>query len=116
VIRTLLAYLPLGLWALAVLALGTVDIDRDTLPQIVNPVGHFLIYGVGGVLAAWLGRVRRSRREGYIGLLLVIFTGLVDEVHQISLPYRDSDVMDWLTDAAGAFIAFVLVARLMKRD
>jgi VanZ family protein len=115
VIRALVAYLPLGLWAAAVLYVGAAEVDTPSLPSGTDKVAHFLIYAVGGALAAWTGRKSRNRVEGLIGLGIVIVTGLIDEIHQIYLPHRNSDVMDWLADAAGAFIAYAVVRRLLKK-
>lgn len=115
-IRALLAYLPLGLWAAAVLTLGTIDFGTPAVPSGADKVAHFVLYGLGGGLAAWAGRKQHHAASAWIGLALVVATGAVDEWRQASLATRSSDIMDWLADAAGAILVFVVVDRLLKKE
>ncbi len=114
--RALLAYLPLGLWAAAVLTVGALDLGSTSLPPGGDKVAHFLMYGVGGALAAWAGRKRRHAAAAWIGLALVLLTGAADELHQATLSTRTSDIMDWAADAAGATFAFFVLDRLLKKE
>jgi VanZ family protein len=115
--RTLVAFLPLGLWAAAVLTVGSLHFGSWTagLPGRSDKVAHFLMYGVGGGLAAWAGRVR-GRRAGYLGVVAVLLTGAVDELRQATLPYRDADIMDWVADGMGALFAFLVVHRILHSE
>jgi VanZ family protein len=115
--RTLTAFLPLGLWAAAVLTVGALDFGSWTgdLPRRSDKVAHFVMYGVGGALAAWAGRVRGPGAR-YIGLVAVLVTGVVDELRQASLPYRDADIMDWVADGTGALCAFLVARRLLHSE
>ncbi len=113
--RAVLAFFPLGLWAAAVLMVGALEVGVSPLPAGSDKAAHFVMYGVGGVLAAWAGRKQGSARAAWIALGLVALTGIVDELHQISLPYRDSDIMDWVADATGALLAFLITDRLLKK-
>lgn len=112
-----LAFLPLGLWSAAVLTVGTLDLGWSgmaSLPSGSDKAAHLVMYGVGGVLATWARRVR-GPRAGAIGLLLVLLTGVADELHQATLPTRDSDFWDWTADAAGAGLGY-LVTRLLTSE
>ena len=112
--RLILAYLPLALWAAAVLLVGTLQISTSPLPSGWDKVAHFLMYGVGGSIAAWTGR-RRGQREGLLALLVVLLTGMADELQQSRLATRQSDVLDWLADAAGAGLFYLVTARLLRK-
>lgn len=114
--RALLAYLPLGLWAAAVLTVGSLDIGTPPVPSGTDKVAHFFMYGLGGGLAAWAGRKQHHAASAWIGLILVLVTGAVDEWHQAGIATRSSDIMDWLADAAGAILVFVVVDRLLKKE
>ena len=113
----LLAFLPLGLWAAAVLAIGSLELGGvASLPAGADKAAHFALYGVGGLCAVWAHRVR-GRRAGLAGLMAVLLTGLVDELHQGTLPTRQSDFWDWAADAAGAGSVFLAVRALLpERD
>lgn len=113
--RAFLAFFPLGLWAAAVLSIGALEIGSSPFPAGSDKAAHFAMYGVGGALAAWAGRKQGSARAAWIALGMVALTGMADEVNQISLPHRDSDIMDWVADATGALFAFLIVDRLLKK-
>ncbi len=114
---TLRAFLPLGLWAAAVLVVGAVDFGAwpGTLPRRSDKLAHFLMYGVGGALAAWAAR-ERGGRAGRAGILVVLLTGAVDELRQATVSHRDADIMDWVADGAGALVAYVLARRLLHTE
>lgn len=114
--RTFLAFFPLGLWAVAVLLVGGLEISPTGLPSGSDKVAHFAMYGVGGALAAWAGRKQGSAKAAWIGLLMVGMTGIVDELRQISIPHRNADIMDWVADATGALLSFLVADRLLKTE
>jgi VanZ family protein len=116
VTRALWAYLPLGLWAVAVLVVGGLDVGAPSVPRGSDKVAHLVLYGVGGGLAAWAGRTRRHAASAWAGLGIVLLTGIADELHQGTLPHRTADIMDWAADAAGALVAFVGADRLLKKE
>jgi VanZ family protein len=111
-VRSLLAYLPLGLWAAAVLALGTLQLSPGSIPSGWDKVAHFVMYGVGGGIAAWTGS-RRGQRAGWLALLAVLLTGMADELHQSTLATRQADILDWIADAAGAGLFYLGARRLL---
>jgi VanZ family protein len=113
--RSLLAFLPLVLWAAAVLVVGGLEgIRTPSLPTHADKVAHFVMYGIGGALAAWAGRVRGGG-AGLAALILVILVGAVDELRQTTLATRQGDVWDWVADAAGAIVFYLITARILQR-
>ena len=111
--RVLAAYLPLVLWAAVVLGVGTLQISTVSVPGDWDKMAHFLMYGAGGAIAAWTGRVRGTR-EGILALLLVLLTGVADELHQSTLPARQADIVDWIADAGGAGVFYLITRRLLS--
>ncbi len=111
--RSLLAYLPLGLWAAAVLTLGTLQLSTGSIPSGWDKAAHFVMYGVGGAIAAWTGH-RRGRRAGWLALLAVLLTGIADELHQSTLATRQADILDWIADATGAVLFYLGARRLLS--
>lgn len=114
--RSFIAFFPLGLWAAAVLLVGTLRLEPMSLPTGSDKAAHFIMYGVGGALAAWAGRKQGSAGAAWVALLLVILTGVADELHQGTVPGRDSDIMDLAADTAGALLLFLGVDRLLKKE
>lgn len=113
--RALLAFLPLAVWTAAVLVVGGLETIRTpTLPAHADKVAHFLMYGAGGALAAWAGRIR-GFRAGLACLVFVILVGAVDELRQTTIPTRHGDVWDWVADTAGALFFYFVTARIMRK-
>ena len=113
--RTLVAFLPLLLWAAAVLVVGGLEMEIDaSLPSISDKAAPFAMYGVGGVLAAWAARYR-GPVAGLLALVFVLLTGGVDELRQGTLAARDADIWDWVADAAGATLAFLATRVVLGR-
>lgn len=113
--RAIIAFLPLALWAAAVLAVGGLEsIRTPRLPPNADKVAHFIMYGVGGMLAAWAGRIQ-GRRAGWGALALVILVGAFDEMRQATLPTRHGDVLDWVADTAGAIFFYFVTATILRR-
>ena len=77
------------------------------------------MYGILGALATWGWVKTRSDTEAGVSvlwvLLLAMGVGMIDELHQRSVPNRSPDVKDWLADAAGVAVASVLVLRHAKK-
>ena len=107
--RLIMAYLPLALWAAGVLMVGGSDVRGAALPLGWDKAAHFLAYGVGGALAAGAGRWS-GRGWGWPGLTFVALVAATDELRQARIPHRSGDPMDWVADALGA-LAFFLIAR-----
>lgn len=107
--RLVVAYLPLALWAAGVLLVGGSDVGGVQLVAGWDKVAHFLAYGLGGALAAAAGRWS-GRGWGWPGLAFVALVAATDELRQARIPHRTGDPMDWVADALGA-LAFFLVAR-----
>lgn len=111
--RRLLAWLPAVVWALVIFNLSA----RPRLPgpdvQGIDKVAHFGAYAVLG----WL-LVRAADRSGLplaVGLVLGVLYGATDEIHQMFVPGRSPDVMDWVADAAGVAAATFVYTRLRAR-
>jgi VanZ family protein len=113
--RSLVAFLPLALWAAAVFVVGGLeDVRAPRLPPHADKVAHFLMYGVGGALAAWVGRVS-GRGAGWASLVFVLLLGALDEFRQTTLATRQGDVWDFAADAAGALVFYVVAVRVLRR-
>jgi VanZ family protein len=113
--RSLQAFVPLALWAAAVLFVGGLEGVRvPALPTHGDKVIHFVMYGAGGALAAWAGLIQ-GRRSGWAALFLVILVGAADELRQTTLATRHGDVWDWVADTAGAIFFYFITAGILQR-
>jgi VanZ family protein len=86
-------------------ALGTLTVPPwDKLAH----AGYF--GGVAALLLVGLGVER-----GLLALAFTSLAGVADEIHQMSVPGRHADVLDWLTDTAAAAVVIVLVRMIAAR-
>lgn len=88
--------------------------------DLVSPAGHFCEYLVFGAL--WLNAWRTRLAlpwAAWTSVVCASLYGISDEIHQIFVPGRTADPIDWLVDtcgaALGALIAYAVICRLAKR-
>jgi VanZ family protein len=111
--RRVLPWLPALAWAAAIYALSSQP--RVPAPDIANfdKVAHFGAYGLLGVLLAFAAE--RSRLPLLAAVVLGVLYGASDEIHQMYVPGRSPDVLDWAADAAGVVTACFLYTRWRSR-
>lgn len=117
-VRRALVWLPVLIWA-GLIYLGS-DQPQVTFPDlgILNELGsvagHFVEYAVLMALLAraFRGGTRMPAKYVWpVAYALVALYGLSDEYHQSFVPGRDPNVLDWVTDMAGAGFAWWVVWR-----
>lgn len=115
--KPIVAYLPAVAWASCLLFIGSqpLDVPLPDLPLPTDKIGHFVLYGGLGFFAVlgwrWAGR----RPALWIPLILAMAVGVIDELHQRSVPTRSSDLFDWLVDAVAIAVAFGVFSRTSTR-
>jgi VanZ family protein len=105
--KTLKQWLPFFLWTVLIFVGSSIPRlpgNPFGLPTWSDKVAHFLEYLILAFL--FYRGIRGERwRMGIPAWLVVISTGLViasiDEYHQMYIPGRDSNILDWTADMAG---------------
>jgi VanZ family protein len=97
--------------------------DYPSHPGFLNVIAHFSEYLIFGVLltVALSSEKRPLWISALIALVIASLYAASDEFHQLFVPGRDSDPMDWLTDtigaAVGAIIALLVISnKRVKRS
>ena len=105
------------------------DLQAQVLPpgvDVVNPTAHFCEYLIFGALLANAWRTKVTLPWAvWAAVLCASLYGISDEIHQIFVPGRTADPIDWLVDtkiepskrqaldtcgaALGAFIAYAIL-------
>jgi VanZ family protein len=101
-------WLPAVLWA-AVIFIGS-SFPGSSVPGGFSVYGHLGEYAVLALLVLFAERHRGFRTSAIIALAAVALYGASDEFHQLFVPLRMSDPVDWLTDIAGALAAIAAYA------
>ena len=108
-----LAWMPAAAWAATIFWLSS----RPTLPApeipYVDKVAHFGAYALLGALLAFAAD--RSRLPVIAAVAIGVMYGASDEIHQMYVPGRSPDVLDWAADAAGVAAACFLYTRWRSR-
>lgn len=111
--RRALPWLPALAWAAVIFFLSS----RHTLPSPDVPnfdkAAHFGAYGLLGGLLAFAAR--RSGLSVLVAVAIGVLYGASDEIHQMYVPGRSPDVLDWAADAAGVATACFLYTRWRSR-
>lgn len=103
-------WLPASAWAALILAVSSIPGRDLTIPPGSDKFGHLGEYGVLGVLAAFaLGRGASMRARAASWGAVALFAAL-DELHQVLIPGRSADPLDWLADVAGATLGMLALA------
>jgi VanZ family protein len=92
------------------------SVPGSMVPGRFGSLGHFVLYSVLGGLfyLALLPRVGR-RRAAIVAVALASAYGITDEIHQVFVPGRTPDPIDWLVDTAGALVAVAAFAYATRR-
>ena len=114
-----LVYIPLSVYWLILLVLTTLP-GKD-LPKtgINDKIEHLSAYFLLGILLslALLFQNKFLKIKKYFTLFTGLFIGLyaaLDEIHQLFVPGRDCDILDWTADMIGASIGILLIIFLIR--
>lgn len=92
-----------------ILLLIATSIPSQALPELLgsDKVKHFLAYaGLTVLLTATLLVQDKNiffKKNAFISAVLVVIVyGFLDEMHQLFIPGRDAEFLDWVADFGGA--------------
>ena len=115
-----LVYIPLTIYWLILFTATSLPVQR--LPSIgfTDKINHFLAYFILAVLVnLTLIYQRKSRFLFNKASLVTIFIGLLygafDELHQILIPGRFAETLDWIADGMGTFVGVLVVYYLISK-
>lgn len=84
--------------------------------DLVSPFAHFCEYALFGfLLQNALGCSLTPRRALLLAVVAASAYGVTDEFHQLFVPGRACDPVDWLVDTAGATLGAFLAHAALRR-
>jgi len=115
-----LVYIPLVIYWLILFVATTLPAQRLPSVGFTDKVNHFIAYFVLAVLVnLTLIYQRKSRflfeKAPVATVVICLFYGAVDELHQMLVPGRFAETLDWVADALGAFAGVLFVYFLINR-
>lgn len=112
----LLRFVPAVLWATLIFTLSA----QSRLPELpvtfdgIDKLAHCLVFGILCALVVY-GVGHRGRQALIAGIVATSLYGCLDEIHQIFVPGRSPDVLDWLADTIGASLAALVIHRVKRK-
>ncbi|HEY6627340.1 MAG TPA: VanZ family protein [Ignavibacteriaceae bacterium] len=115
-----LVYIPLVIYWLVLFVATTLPSER--LPSIgfSDKINHFFAYFILAVLVNLMLIYQRKSRFLFVKaqiatIVICLFYGAVDELHQMLVPGRFAETWDWVADALGASAGVLIVYFLINR-
>lgn len=115
-----LVYIPLIIYWVILFTATSLPVER--LPSIgfTDKINHFVAYFILAVLLnLTLIYQRKSQllfeKAPIATIVICLFYGALDEVHQLFVPGRSAETLDWVADALGTTAAVLLIYFLLNR-
>ena len=115
-----LVYIPLVVYWLILFTATTLPAQRLPSVGFTDKVNHFIAYFILAVLVnLTLIYQRKSRllfeKAPIATVIICLFYGAVDELHQLLVPGRSAETLDWVADASGALFGIIIFYFLINR-
>lgn len=114
-----LVFVPLGLYWVLLLVLTSLPAENLPDVSLGDKVEHLLAFCVLAVLLKLTlllqnKSVKVKKRSSLFTIVIVGIYAALDEIHQIFIPSRTGDIVDWIADISGALIAVLLLGLILK--
>jgi VanZ family protein len=113
-------YVPLAIYWIAMFV-GT-SLPSDEIPQLFRAQDKFehlfAYFGLAVMVYLWLHfqnkKIFLKKNALLFSILIILAYAAVDELHQMLVPGRVSDIIDWLADSIGGMCGVVMVYYFIK--
>ena len=115
-----LVYIPLVVyWIILLIA---TSIPAQSVPSfgVGDKVNHFLAYFILSILLYLTFSFQEKslfakRNAALLTIAVVLLYGVLDELHQMLIPGRSAEFLDWAADAVGAICGVLIISFLLKK-
>ena len=115
-----LVNIPLIIYWLILFILTSVPSSSALTIGVSDKIEHFGAYGLlSGILYLNLFFQKKfkllKKYPATFTIIIASFYGLLDELHQLIVPGRSAEILDWFADFSGALIAVLATRYLLKK-
>lgn len=115
-----LVYIPLGIYWIILFTATSIPIDQLPSLGLSDKINHFVAFFFLAVLLFLTLKYQRKNnylfdKASLIAFIVSLIYGAIDEIHQMWIPGRYAEVLDWLADGFGALAGVLVVSYLMNR-
>ena len=112
-------YVPLAVYWLMLIVGTSLPLNRLPTIGLSDKISHLLAYfGLSVLLNLTLIYQRKSKflfdKAGWVAILICLVYGVVDELHQMFVPGRLADTLDWLADSTGTIFGVLFLNFLIN--
>ena len=117
--KVLLVYLPLIFYWIILFTLTTLPTESVPSVGVSDKVEHLLAYFVLSILLYLTLLFQRKsvllKNYAMLFTILIVFAyGIIDELHQLMIPGRSCELLDFLADMIGGIIGIIIVKILFS--
>jgi len=114
-----LIHLPLIIYWLILFVLTSLPASVAIITEFGDKISHFGAYGLLSVFLYLTMYFQDKflllkKYPGIFTIIIASFYGMLDEIHQIYVPGRFAEVLDWLADFTGSVIAVLITKYLLE--
>lgn len=119
--RVKLVYIPLVCYWIFLFILTTIPGSAMPDVKVSDKIEHFAAYFVLGALLCLAVMVQDKyvlvKKHPFVSswFFIALYAG-IDEMHQMFVPGRQADLLDWTADIVGAALALIVIAIIKKID
>ena len=117
--KVVLVYLPLIFYWIILFTLTTLPTESIPSVGVSDKVEHLLAYFVLSILLYLTLLFQRKsvllKNYAMLFTILIVFAyGIIDELHQLMIPGRSCELLDFLADMIGGIIGIIIVKILFS--
>ncbi len=115
-----LVFTPLIIYWIILFLATTLPVQSVPSVAIGDKINHLAAYFVLSCLL-YLTLIYQRKSEylfnkaAFATIVITLVYGALDEIHQMFIPGRFAEVLDWLADATGAILGVLIISYLIKK-
>ena len=118
--KKLFVFTPLIIYWIILFIATSLPVQSVPAIAISDKINHFLAYFILSVLLNLALIFQRKsifffNNAAAAAVIIASVYGALDEIHQIFIPGRFAEVLDWLSDTAGAVLGVLFISYLIKK-
>jgi VanZ family protein len=113
-------YTPLVIYWVILLILTSLPSGMAVTVDVSDKVNHFGAYGLLSVLLFLTMNFQMKypflkKNANWLTVLMASSYGVLDELHQMLVPGRSCEFLDWLADFSGSLLGVLIIQLLLKK-
>jgi VanZ family protein len=118
--KVFFVYIPLGIYWVILLILTSLPSGMAVTVNVSDKANHFGAYGLLSVLLFLTMNFQTKypflkRNANWLTVLIASTYGILDELHQMLVPGRSCEFLDWFADFSGSLLGVLIIQWLLKR-